>query len=84
MATLRRKRRKKIKTSNIVLCIITILLILFTIRVLGIVENTGYEPAALISAVFAASLGEFGILGWIKNTKIKNGQNDNDLTGGVG
>ena len=73
MATLRRKRRKKIKTSNIVLCIITILLILFTIRVLGIVENTGYEPAALISAVFAASLGEFGILGWIKNTKIKNG-----------
>jgi len=73
MATLRRKRRKKIKTSNIVLCIITILLILFTIRVLGIVENTGYEPATLISAVFAASLGEFGILGWIKNTKIKNG-----------
>lgn len=73
MATLRRKRRKKIKTSNIVLCIITILLILFTIRVLGIVENTGYEPAALISAVFTAALGEFGILGWIKNTKIKNG-----------
>ena len=79
MATLRRKRRKKIKTSNIVLCIITILLILFTIRVLGIVENTGYEPAALISAVFTASLGEFGILGWIKNTKIKNGQNDNEI-----
>lgn len=63
---------KKVKTSNIVLAVAIILLILFTIRVLRIVETTGYEPTTLITAVFAAALGEFGIMGWIKNTKTKN------------
>ena len=82
MATLRRKKQQtKIKTSNIVLCIVTFLLILFTLRVLHIVETTGFEPSTLIASVFAAALGEFGILGWIKNTKIKNGEDD---IGGVG
>lgn len=87
MATLKRKKqRKKIKTANVVLFIITVLLILFTLRVLNIVETTGYQPSALIAAVFAAALGEFGILGWIKNTKIKNGQDNNNSfpPGGVG
>lgn len=63
---------KKVKTSNIVLAVAIILLILFTIRILRIVEMTGYEPTTLITAVFAAALGEFGIMGWIKNTKTKN------------
>ena len=61
---------KKVKTSNIVLAVAIILLILFTIRILRIVETTGYEPTTLITAVFAAALGEFGIMGWIKNTKM--------------
>lgn len=63
---------KKVKTSNIVLAVAIILLILFTIRILRIVETTCYEPTTLITAVFAAALGEFGIMGWIKNTKTKN------------
>ena len=76
--------KNKIKTSNIVLGLVIILLIAFTIRVLGIVERGGYEPSTLIGAVFAAALGEFGILGWIKNTKLKNdnGGNNGNVPGG--
>lgn len=74
---------KKIKTSNIVLAVVIVLLILFTLRVLNIVETTGYEPTTLITAVFAAALGEFSIMGWIKNTKTKN-ENTSDDEEGVG
>ena len=66
--------KKWIKMSNIVLVALIVLLILFTMRVLNIVEAGGYEPSTLITAVFAAALGEFGIMGWIKNTKTKYGQ----------
>lgn len=37
------------------------------------------EPSTLIGSVFAAGLGEFGILGYIKGTKIKNDYNNNDI-----
>lgn len=74
---------KKIKTSNVVLAVVIVLLILFTLRVLNIVETTGYEPTTLITAVFAAALGEFSIMGWIKNTKTKN-ENTSDDEEGVG
>lgn len=70
--------RKKIKFSNVMVCVVSVLLILFTLRVLDIVESGMIEPSALIAAVFAAGLGEFGILGWIKNTKIKNDYTNND------
>lgn len=63
---------KKIKFSNIVLTVIVILLIAFVMRVFALIETTGYEPSTLITAVFAAALGEFGILGWIKNVKTKH------------
>ena len=72
--------KKKIKFSNVMVCVVSVLLILFTLRVLNIVENGGYEPGTLIASVFAAGLGEFGILGWIRTTKSKttdsNGNND--------
>lgn len=88
MATRKRKTKQgKIRTSDVVLVIMTILLILFTIRVLNIVETTGVEPGILIGSVFGAALGEAGILGWIKNTKTRsdrnNGGND-ELPPGVG
>lgn len=60
------------KFSNVMLVIILILLVLFTIKVLGVIEKIGYEPSTLITAVYTAALGEFGIMGWIKNSKIKN------------
>ena len=68
-------------------CVVSVLLILFTLRVLDIVERGFMEPSALIAAVFAAGLGEFGVLGWIKATKVKNsysngenGENDYNIT----
>ncbi len=75
------KLRKKIKFSNVMVIIVAILLILFTLRVLDIVERGLMEPSALIAAVFAAGLGEFGILGWIKTTKTKVDRKDNDDQG---
>ncbi len=76
--------RKHFKFSNIILVIILALLIVFTIRVLGIIEEIGYEPSTLITAVFGAALGEFGILGWIKNNKIKNNTGCSNDEEGVG
>ena len=84
--------KKWIKMSNVVLVALIVLLILFTMRVLHIVETGGYEPSTLITAVFAATLGEFGIMGWIKNTKTRYGteidgidySSDDDDSEGVG
>lgn len=79
--------KKKIKFSNVMVILVAILLILFTLRILDIVERGLMEPSSLIAAVFAAGLGEFGILGWIKTTKTKT-TNDNsgtdELPPGVG
>ena len=80
--------KKYFKMSNVIISICLILLVLFTLRIHRIVENGGYEPSTLITAVFGAVLGEFGILGYIKGTKIKNGQENNsdgdELPPGVG
>ena len=78
------KIKKKIKFSNVMVCVVSVLLILFTLRILDIVEKGLMEPSALIAAVFAAGLGEFGILGWIRTTKTKNGLDDNNNNQGVG
>ena len=76
-----RKFKEKIKFSNVMVILVAILLILFTLRVLDIVERGLMEPSALIAAVFAAGLGEFGILGWIKTTKTKVDRKDNEDQG---
>lgn len=65
------KEKKKIKTSNIVLAVIAIVLITFTITCLWIFARIGSEPSSLIVSVFGACLGEFGFLAWIRNTKQK-------------
>lgn len=72
------KKVKRFNTTDIVLFVVIVLLVLFTLRVLDIVEKTGYEPSVLIGAVFGAGLGEFSIMGWIKNTKVKNNNLNNE------
>lgn len=57
------------------LTVMVLLLIAFVLRVFRLIEMTGYEPSTLITAVFAAALGEFGVLGWIKTTKTRHGDN---------
>lgn len=62
---------KKIKTTDIVLIIVCILLILFTWKMIQLFEEQGNVPNTLISCVFTAAAGEAGILGWIKTAKVK-------------
>lgn len=70
--------KKKMKTSNVVLIVIAIILILFTITNLILFAKIGAVPDVLITSVFAACLGEFSVLGVIKTSKIKHGADDID------
>lgn len=62
---------KKIKTSNIVLIVIAIMLIIFTTVMIYCFLKIGSCPDILITSVFAACLGELGFLSHIKTTKQK-------------
>lgn len=62
---------KKNRTSKIVLLVIAITLIVFTAVNLWLFYRCAAVPDTLITAVFAACLGEFGFLAWIRNTKQK-------------
>ena len=63
----------KVKTSTIVLIVVCVMLIAFTVANLIIFNHIGSCPDTLIVSVFSAGLGELGILGWIRNTKSKYG-----------
>ena len=52
------------------------LIIIFTIAVLYIFWQTGSEPSTLITAFFAAILGEFGFLAWIRTNKTRSGRDE--------
>lgn len=69
-------KNNKIKTSNVALVIIAIVLILFTITNLAIFVKVGMVPDTLIVSVFGACLGECSILGVIRTTKTKYGETD--------
>ena len=64
--------KKRMRTMDIVLAIDFAVLIVFTIVMIVIFVNTGSEPSTLITCVFAAGGGEFGVLGWIKTSKEKH------------
>lgn len=65
-------RRKRNKTSKLIITALLVFLLIFTAVCLWLFFTTGEEPAALISAVFVFCGGECGILGWIRTTKEKN------------
>lgn len=60
------------KTMNVVLVIIAIVLITFTTAMIWLYYIVGSIPDTLCTCVFAACGGEFGIMGWIKTTKDKH------------
>lgn len=62
---------KKIKTSDLILVIIAVLSVIFVIINLILFDKHGSTPDTLITCWFTAVLGECGVLGWIKNSKIK-------------
>lgn len=57
------------KTLDIVLVIVGILLVFFTIAMIFVFCYTGSVPDTLITCFFATLGGECGICGWIKTTK---------------
>ena len=64
------------KTSNKILVVLGLGLLLFTILMIVIFIIKDSVPDTLITCVFAACTGEFSVLGWIKTTKEKNKNND--------
>lgn len=64
-------KKNKIKTSTIVLIIIAIYLTIFTGVMVWTFIQVGSCPDVLIGSVFSATLGELGVLSWIRTTKQK-------------
>ena len=65
------KKNKKIKTSNIALCIVSVTLILFTVYMCLLFKEMGTVPDTLITCVFAVCGTECGALAWIRTSKEK-------------
>jgi hypothetical protein len=61
------------KFRNKVLIGVAIYLVIFSQEVLFLMAFTDMpEPGILIGSVFGAGLGEFGILAWIRQGKLKS------------
>ena len=71
-----KKNKKSIKTMDLILIIICMVLVIFTISMINIFIHQGAIPDTLVSCVFAACTGELGIMGWIKTVKDKYTDND--------
>lgn len=59
-------------TSKKIVYIVGAFLLIFVITMIIVFCVVGDIPDTLVTCVFAACTGEFGILGWIKTTKEKN------------
>ena len=57
------------RTMDKILVVIAAVLIVFTTTMIVTFWHLGSVPDILITSVFAACLGEFGFMAWIKNTK---------------
>ena len=66
------KRKKKLKTMDLILLLLGVFLLTFTLICLVIFCVTGgSEPSTLIGCVFAVCGTECGAMAWIKNVKEK-------------
>lgn len=72
MSSKKDKQKKEIRTMDLILVIVGLLLISFTVSMILIFRKYGSVPDTLITCVFAALAGECGIMGWIKTTKEKH------------
>ena len=66
------------KTTKIILVVVGILTIIFTIACLWLFFLFQSVPDVLVSAWFAATMGELGVCGWIKTVKTKNNNESED------
>ena len=63
------RQPKKIRTMDVILVVVAVLLIAFTIEMIKIFRETGMIPDTLCTCVFAALGGECGAMAWIKTNK---------------
>lgn len=63
---------KHIKTMDVILVIIAVVLVAFTVEMVLIFRETGMIPDTLVTCVFAALGGECGAMAWIKTAKERN------------
>ncbi len=63
------KRKKKIRTMDVVLVVIAAFLVVFVVAMMWLYCRTGGIPDTLCTCVFAACGGGCGVMGWIKTTK---------------
>lgn len=63
------KKKRDIRTMDVVLVIIAVFLLLFVSIMLILYYVTGAIPDTLCTCVFAICGGECGVMGWIKTTK---------------
>lgn len=69
---------KKIKTTDLALVLIAVLTILFVIVNLILFDLHETIPNTLVTCWFSAVVGEFGVLGWIKTTKVKQQEQERE------
>lgn len=62
-------KKKGVKTMDLILVIVGVLLISFTITMIVMFVKYGVIPDTLCTCVFAALGGECGVMGWIRTTK---------------
>ena len=63
------KKKKGVKTMDVILIIVGALLISFTVAMIVVFIKYGAIPDTLCTCVFAALGGECGVMGWIRTTK---------------
>ena len=63
------KHEKVMRTTDKILILIGIALLVFTVVMIQTFNTMGAVPDTLITCVFAATTGELGIMGWIRTTK---------------
>lgn len=63
--------KKKMKTMDIILIIIGIAVGIFTIAMIQVYLATGGIPDTLVTCFFIACTGEAGIMGWIRQAKVR-------------
>ena len=66
------KHERRMGTMDKILVFIAIVLVIFTGIMIWLYKTTFAVPDTLITCVFMACTGEFGVMGYIKGQKEKN------------
>lgn len=72
-------KEKEVRTMDVILVFIAIFLLVFIVTMLILYYITGAIPDTLCTCVFAVCGGECGVMGWIKTTKERKKERQQEL-----